>query len=77
MKLKELVEKCRTKDYVTVVIRDKENQSICTTRANSGGILPYKDCEVLEWFPNYSIGIFKGNDNFCVILDYEVTEDEQ
>lgn len=70
MKLKELVDKCRTKDYTYIEIRDKDNNYICDTKANGAGVLPYKDYEVLEWFPSCNFGPLNNNNKFCVSLDY-------
>ena len=38
-----------------IEIRDSDNYSICTTRSDSKGMLPYLECEIKEWFPFHSL----------------------
>ena len=50
MKFKEMIDTL-TQDY-SVLIRDEENENVCSTRTDSKGIIPYLDKDVINWFPD-------------------------
>lgn len=54
MILKEMIAKLRMPQRMQ--IRNEEGWEICTCNTNSGGVLPYMNWVVTEWFGNYQDG---------------------
>lgn len=52
MTLGDMLRTLRTAPYERVEIRDFEGNEIFTCPANSEGVLPFKDYDVIEWFPH-------------------------
>lgn len=53
MKFKEMIDTISQGYYVA--IRDEENETVCSTRTDSKGIIPYLDKDVIKWFPDGSM----------------------
>ena len=52
MTLKDMISTLRTVAYERVEIRDEDGNEILICPTTSKGCEPYKDCEVIEWFPH-------------------------
>lgn len=52
MKIIDMLITLRTAPYERIEVRDLEGNEICTCPANSEGLNPYKDFDVIEWFPH-------------------------
>ena len=64
MKLKDMLNKLRIP--CTVIIRDLDNDPICTCGSDSKGIVPYSDLEVAEWFIYY---LENEKNTICVLVN--------
>ena len=64
MTVQELVENLDNNQSEMIEIRDSEDYSICTTRTDSKGILPYLKYEIVCWFPFHNL-----NGGICVLIN--------
>ena len=65
MLLKEFLEKLKFQDK-EIEINDENGESICKAYANSRGVQPYLNYEVVQWFP-YKESIWnRENPDVCV-----------
>ena len=52
MKLRDMLTTLRTHEFERVEIRDFEGNELFTCPVDSEVIIPFKDCDVSEWFPH-------------------------